>query len=68
MLAVRVMEVTGDQVVDVAGMGDGLMATAGAVAVGIVMSVAMMLRGAADGMLAVGLECVLVDVIAVRMV
>ena len=64
---VRMMQVTVDQVIHMVGMGDGLMAAAGAVHVLCVVALARVALGTVGGVGRAHLEPVLVDVALVRM-
>jgi hypothetical protein len=68
VLAVRVVEVIADQVVDMIAVGHLLVPARRAMPVRGLVLAAVVLRGAADGVGVVDLQDVLVDVIAVRMV
>lgn len=68
VLAVGVMQVIADQVVDVVAVRYRLVAAAGTVGVTRLVAVAVMIGGAALRVLGVGLKYVLIDVIAVGMV
>jgi len=68
MVAVRVMQVAVDQVIDMVAVGHRFMAAAGAVAVGLVVAVALVFRGAAIRVFGADFQHMLVHVIAVGMV
>ena len=66
MIAVRVMQVAVDQIVDMVTVRDGFMAAAGPVLVTLRMAAASMLRRARVGILGADIEDVFVEVVAVR--
>ena len=68
VLAVRVVQVAVDEVVDVVAVGNRLVTAAGAVDVGGVVTAAAVIRGAVGGVRRVDVEAVLVDVVLVRVV
>jgi hypothetical protein len=68
MVAVRMMEVAADAVVDVSAVRNRLMAAAGAVDMTRLMAAATMVGGAVVGVLTRHLDHVLVDMTLVRMV
>jgi hypothetical protein len=67
VVAVRVMEMAADAVVQVVAVGNRLVAAAGAVDMAGIMTAAAMIRGAAIGVVAGDVDHVLVDMIFVRM-
>jgi hypothetical protein len=67
VVRVRVVQMTGDEVVDMVAMRNRLVTTTDAVDVAAVVALAGMLWGTPLGVLDVDLEHVLVDVITVRM-
>jgi hypothetical protein len=68
VVAVRMMEVAADAVVQVVAVGNCLVTAAGAVDVAGFMTAAAMIRGAAIGIVAGDVDHVLVDMIFVRVV
>jgi hypothetical protein len=67
MVAVGVVQVAIDQIVDVIAVGDGFVAAALSMDVSSIMSAALMVGGAAVRVLVSDLNHMLIDVIAVRM-
>lgn len=68
VVAVRVVEVTRDEIVDMVAVGHGLVAAGRTMHVAGLVAGAAMRRGAGFGVLRVGLDDMLVDMVAVRMV
>ena len=68
MIAVRMMEVAADAVIDMVGMRNRLVAAAGTMDMTGVVAAAAMVRRAAVGVVAGHLDHVLVDMILMRMV
>lgn len=68
MVAVRVMEVTGNAVVDVIAVRNCLVAATGAVDMAGLMTAATVVRGAAVGVVAGDVDHMLVDMIFMRIV
>lgn len=68
MIAVRMVQVAVDQVIDMVAVGNRFVAAAGTVAVGLVVSVALVFRGAAVRVLGADFQHMLVHVIPVGMV
>jgi hypothetical protein len=68
VIAVRVMEVAGDAVVDVIAVRNCLVATTGAVDMAGFMTAATVVRGATVGVVAGDVDYMLVDMIFMRMV
>lgn len=68
VVAVRMMEVAADAVVQVVAVGNCLVTAAGAVHMAGIMTAAAMIRGAAIGVVGGDVDHVLVDMISMRMV
>ncbi len=68
MIAVRMMEVAADAVVQVVAVGDCLVTAARAVDMAGLMTTAAMIRGAAIGVVGGDVDHVLVDMISMQMV
>ena len=68
VVAVRMMEVTADAVVQVVAVGNCLVTAAGAVDMARIMTAATMIRGAAIGIVIGDVDHVLVDMISMRVV
>ncbi|MCI0915157.1 hypothetical protein [Pseudomonas putida] len=64
VIAVRVVEVAIDQVIDMITMGDRLMPAARAVGMVGSMAATLVAGGATVGILAVGFQCVFIDMVA----
>ena len=68
MISVRMVQAAADEVIDVIGMRNGFVPATGPVNVAALAVAALLLRGALYGVARVGLEAVLVHVIAVNVV